>query len=460
MEAQLNSTMQDAGRISAASSWLQFPLEIRQQRIAALSPAEQLEVSYDWDFWARTNQKIPPGIWTYWLILAGRGFGKTRTGAEFVREKVKKYPLVNLIGATLDDARDIMIKGESGILAVCPKDERPKYVDRELRWPNGAVSLIFTADEPERLRGKQHMVLWCDELASWRYPESWDQAMFGLRLGDNPQACITTTPRPLKILKEIINDKATVISTGSTYENRDNLAPSFFDKIITKYEGTRLGRQELMAELLDDMPGALWNRKRIDELRVKEAPELCRSCVAIDPAVSTKEDSDETGIIVAGKTVANHGYILGDYSGVYTPQGWGEMAVRQFHAYKCDFIIAEANNGGDLVESNIRAVDPNVPVKLVHASKGKFVRAEPAAALAEQGRYHHVGNFDKLEDQMCGFTVDFDRKKAGYSPDRMDAMVWAIHELILLGFAGSNVMDYIADERQKAAAAKAQRQTA
>lgn len=436
-----------------------LPKAQRLLQLAKLSPQEQSDLDYDWDFWARQNQKIPLGVWTYWLILAGRGFGKTRTGAEFVRQRVKNYPLVNLIGATLDDARDIMIKGESGILEVCPKDERPKYVDRELRWPNGAVSLIFTADEPERLRGKQHMALWCDEVAAWRYPESWDQAMFGLRLGDNPQACITTTPRPLKFLKEIIADKATVISTGSTYENRANLAPAFFDKIITKYEGTRLGRQELMAELLDDMPGALWNRKRLDELRVKEAPELCRSCVAIDPAVSTNDGSDETGIIVAGKTVTNHGYILGDYSGVYSPQGWGEMAVRQFHAFKCDFIIAEANNGGDLVESNIRAVDPNVPVKLVHASKGKFVRAEPAAALAEQGRYHHVGNYDKLEDQMCGFTVDFDRKKAGFSPDRMDAMVWAIHELILLGFPGSNVMDYIANEKATAEAAKAQRPT-
>ena len=394
---------------------------------------------------------------TFWLILAGRGFGKTRTGAEWVRQQVRRFPLVNLIGATLDDARDIMIEGESGILAICPDDERPKYVDRELRWPNGAKSLIFTADEPERLRGKQHMKLWTDEVGAWRYPESWDQAMFGLRLGAQPQACITTTPRPIKILKDLIANPRTIITTGSTYENRDNLAASFFADIITKYEGTRLGRQELNAEMLDDMPGALWNRKRIDELRVKEAPELCRSCVAIDPAVSTKEDSDETGIIVAGKTTTNHAYILGDYSGVYTPQGWGEMAVRQFHAYKCDFIIAEANNGGDLVESNIRAVDPNVPVKLVHASKGKFIRAEPVAALAEQGRYHHVGNFDKLEDQMVGFTVDFDRKKAGYSPDRMDAMVWAIHELILLGFAGSNVMDYIANERQIAEAAKAHR---
>ena len=398
---------------------------------------------------------------TFWLILAGRGFGKTRTGAEWVRQQVRRFPLVNLIGATLDDARDIMIEGESGILAICPDDERPKYVDRELRWPNGAKSLIFTADEPERLRGKQHMKLWTDEVGAWRYPESWDQAMFGLRLGAQPQACITTTPRPIKILKDLIANPRTIITTGSTYENRDNLAASFFADIITKYEGTRLGRQELNAEMLDDMPGALWNRKRIDELRVKEAPELCRSCVAIDPAVSTKEDSDETGIIVAGKTTTNHAYILGDYSGVYTPQGWGEMAVRQFHAYKCDFIIAEANNGGDLVESNIRAVDPNVPVKLVHASKGKFIRAEPVAALAEQGRYHHVGNFDKLEDQMVGFTVDFDRKKAGYSPDRMDAMVWGATELILLGFPGSNVLDYIATEQAAAKAlADAKRQPA
>ena len=429
--------------------------------MSKLSLREASNLRYDWGFWGRPNQHTPVVPFTFWLILAGRGFGKTRTGAEWVRQQVRRFPLVNLIGATLDDARDIMIEGESGILAICPDDERPKYVDRELRWPNGAKSLIFTADEPERLRGKQHMKLWTDEVGAWRYPESWDQAMFGLRLGAQPQACITTTPRPIKILKDLIANPRTIITTGSTYENRENLAASFFADIITKYEGTRLGRQELNAEMLDDMPGALWNRKRIDELRVKEAPELCRSCVAIDPAVSTKEDSDETGIIVAGKTTTNHAYILGDYSGVYTPQGWGEMAVRQFHAYKCDFIIAEANNGGDLVESNIRAVDPNVPVKLVHASKGKFVRAEPAAALAEQGRYHHVGNFDKLEDQMVGFTVDFDRKKAGYSPDRMDAMVWGATELILLGFPGSNVLDYIATEQAAAKAlADAKRQPA
>jgi phage terminase large subunit-like protein len=520
------------------------------------------------------------------LYLCGRAMiptHNTRTGAEWVRKTIRKFPLVNLIGATLDDARDIMIEGESGILAICPNEERPKYVDRELRWPNGAKSLIFTADEPERLRGKQHMALWCligstnvlmadgtnkpikdvmqddyvmtrkgsrrviasaltnynaevysltvmggqtiaatadhpvfvigkgfvplfetkigdqvcvitaadanaplvsttkivsveklancepvydlaiegepeffangilvhncDELSAWRYPESWDQAMFGLRLGACPRACITTTPKPVKILRDLIGHPRIITTKGTTYDNRENLSPSFFDDIITKYEGTRLGRQELNAELLDDMPGALWQRARIDELRLKEAPPLSRICIAIDPAVSTNDGSDETGIIAAGVDIKKHAYVLGDYSGVYTPQGWGAMAVRQYHAFKADFIIAEANNGGDLVEANIRAVDPNVPVKLVHASRGKFIRAEPVAALAEQGRYHHVGGFNKLEDQMCSFTVDFDRKKMGFSPDRMDAMVWAMHELILIGFPGSNVMDYIATQK-------------
>ena len=385
----------------------------------------------------------PDWDWTFWLILAGRGFGKTRTGAETVRRWVKtgKFPLINLIGATLDDARDIMITGESGILAICPRDERPRYVDRELRWPNGAKSLIFTADEPERLRGKQHQKLWLDEVGAWRYAESFTQAMFGLRLGELPQAVITTTPRPTKTLLEIMRDPATALTTGTTYENQDNLAPSFFNSIIRKYEGTRIGRQEINAEMLEDMPGALWKRGDIDALRVKVAPEMRRIVVSIDPAVSTKENSDNTGIVAAGLGIDGHGYVLEDCSGKYTPAEWGSIAVSLYRKWGADRIIAEQNNGGDLVESNIRTVDTNVSYKSVHASRGKVTRAEPISALYEQKRVHHVGNQPELEDEMCLFTSDYDRKNMGYSPDRLDAMVWAITELMIDDGSAQNYLD-------------------
>ena len=374
--------------------------------------------------------------------MAGRGFGKTRTGAEWVRQQVKRFPIVNLIGATLDDARDIMIMGESGILAICPNDERPRYVDRELRWPNGAKSLIFTADEPERLRGKQHMKLWADEVGAWRYQESWDQAMFGLRLGAHPQAVITTTPRPIPILRELLKDKGTAITYGTTYDNKDNLAPTFYSKIISKYEGTRLGRQELMAELLDDTPGALWRRSDIDATRVKEAPGMSRIVVAIDPAVSTNEGSDNTGIVAAGKGDDGHWYVLADRSGIYTPDGWAREAIALYKNLGASRIIGEVNNGGDMIEHTLRNIDMNVSYKAVRASKGKAIRAEPVAALYEQKRVHHVGAFPQLEDELCIFTSDYDRAKMKYSPDRLDAMVWALTELAIEVNPGDNLLEY------------------
>lgn len=386
------------------------------------------------------------------MILAGRGFGKTRTGAEWVREQVKTSPLVNLIGATLDDARDIMIKGESGILEVCSNAERPRYVDRELRWPNGAKSLIFTADEPERLRGKQHMKLWCDELGAWRYQESWDQAMFGLRLGTHPQAVITTTPRPIPILKDLIKDKNTAITRGTTYDNAENIAPSFLKTIVSKYEGTRLGRQELNAEILDDMPGALWQRSNIDETRVAVAPEMTRIVVAIDPAVSNNEGSDETGIVCAGKGLDGRWYILADRSGRFTPEAWAREAVALYRLFDAHRIIGEVNNGGDMIENILRNIDRNVSYKAVRASKGKAIRAEPVAALYEQRRVSHVGAHPVLEDQMCIFTSDYDRTKMKYSPDRLDALVWAMTELAIEQSPGTNILEYLAQEEAKAVA--------
>lgn len=367
--------------------------------------------------------------WRYWLVMAGRGFGKTRTGAEMVRRWVRDYPLVNLIGATADDVRDIMVEGESGILAICPPGERPEYRSskRRLDWPNGARSLLFTADEPERLRGKQHMKLWADELAAWRYPEAWDQAMFGLRLGDNPQAVITTTPKPVKAVRDLLKDAHTVTYTGTTYENRANLAEAFYNAIITKYEGTRLGRQELLAEILDDVPGALWKRDRIDDLRVTDLPNMTRIVVAIDPAVSTTDESSETGIVVAGVGKDGHGYVLDDLTVKASPHEWATRAVNAYHDYQADRIVAEVNNGGDMVEHTVRTVDRRVSFKQVRASRGKLTRAEPVAALYEQGKVHHLGVLSQLEDQMCSWVP------GDTSPDRMDALVWALTELMLGG---------------------------
>jgi phage terminase large subunit-like protein len=343
--------------------------------------------------------------------------------------------MVNLIGATADDARDIMIEGESGILSVCPNNERPQYkkADRKLEWPNGATSLIFTADEPDRLRGKQHKKLWADEIASWRFKESWDQAMFGLRLGNSPQAIATTTPRPVSMVKELIADKRNIITRGTTYENRANLAPGFFDYVIQKYEGTRLGRQELLAEVLEDNPDALWSRALIDKLRVSKIPGLVRVVVGVDPEATSTENSAETGIIVAGLGEDKHGYILDDRTITGKPQVWASESVSAYNTHKADRIIGEVNNGGEMIEAVIRTVDPSVSYKAVRATRGKYTRAEPISALYEQGRVHHVGMFADLEDQMCNWV------QGNKSPDRMDALVWALTELMDLGATSDDV---------------------
>jgi phage terminase large subunit-like protein len=358
--------------------------------------------------------------------MAGRGFGKTRTGAEQVRQWARKFRYVNLIGPTAEDARAAMIEGESGIMAICPNDERPNYSrERGLTWPNGCRSLIFTAEEPERLRNKQHEKLWADELGAWRYPEAWDQAMFGLRLEKSPQAIITTTPRPTPLVKDLLKNPDCVVTRGTSYENRSNLAAAFYASVVRKYEGTRLGRQELNAELLDDNPGALWQRRQIDANRVYSAPAFKRIVVGVDPAVTSREDSDETGIVCAAQGSDDHFYILEDSSLIASPDLWAKAAVKCYLDHKADRLIAETNNGGEMVELTIRTVDANVSYKSVTASRGKMIRAEPIAALYEQGRVHHVGSFPKLEDQMC----DYDPLTSPFSPDRMDALVWALTEL-------------------------------
>jgi phage terminase large subunit-like protein len=320
-----------------------------------------------------------------------------------------------------------MIEGpKSGLLAVC--DPRPLYEPsrRQITWPNGAIATTYSADEPDRLRGPQHDAAWCDEPAAWKYAtDAWDMLMFGLRLGDNPRVVATTTPRPIELIRSLLASPHTVVTRGHSRENEENLAPQFFEDIVGKYEGTRLGRQELEGELLDDVPGALWIRAQIDKLRVKEVPELTKVVVAIDPAMTSGEKADETGIVAAGIGSNGEWYVLADRSCRDTPDGWARRAVGLHGELTGDRIVAEVNNGGDLVEHTLRTIDKQIPYKAVHASRGKRVRAEPIAALYEQGKVHHVGSFPQLEDQMCNFVPDnYDE-----SPDRVDALVWALTEL-------------------------------
>lgn len=414
--------------------------------LASLTDEECEQLLHDWRFLARNSQIAPDGEWQTWLILAGRGFGKTRTGAEWTREQVKAGAgRVHLIAPTASDARDVMVEGESGLLSVCwagdkTKDGtplgRPSYEPskRRLTWANGAIATLFSAEEPERLRGPQSEIIWADELAAWKYlRETWDMAMFGLRLGDRPRTCITTTPKPLPLVREIAKDPRTVITRGSTFDNAGNLAPTFLQAIKDKYEGTRLGRQELNAEILDDLPGALWTRDGIDKTRVKTAPEMQRVVVAIDPS-GTKGESDEgddIGIVVAGKGIDGRAYVLADRTCKLSPAGWGRRGVQAFHEFKADRIIAERNFGGAMVQHVIQTTEATVPYKEVTASRGKVARAEPVAALYEQGRVSHVGSLPELEDQLCNIAPE------GYagegSPDRADALVWALTELMLDG---------------------------
>lgn len=403
-----------------------------------MTEAQKTAILTDWGFWARKNQMLPPGAWVLWAILAGRGFGKTRTGAETVRKWVEQgYRRIHLVGATAADARDVMVQGESGLLSVFPSHQRPLYEPskRLITFHTGAVAITFSADEPERLRGPQCEAFWADELAAWNYLEAaWDNLMFGFRLGSDPRGVITTTPKPLKLLKSILADKNTVVTRGSSYENRSNLAPAFFQAIVKKYEGTRLGRQELMAEVLDDVPGALWTLSLIDRYRVAVYPSpFTRIVIPIDPAVSTGENSSETGISVVGLGQDGHIYVLEDLSGKYPPMEWARIAIDALRRWRADLIVGEVNNGGDLVEANLRAVNPNIPFRQVRASRGKLRRAEPVSNLYEQGRVHHVIKSDDprhlelLESQMCSYVAGSDQD----SPDRMDALVWGITELLI-----------------------------
>jgi predicted phage terminase large subunit-like protein len=322
---------------------------------------------------------------------------------------------------------------------------RPIYqtTRRQVQWPNGAIATLYSAEEPDRLRGPQHDAALCDELATWRDPSTWDMLQFGLRLGKNPRIVVATTPRPTKLVRQLLlrEGQGLVVTRGTTYENRDNLASGFFERIVSRYEGTRLGRQELLAEILMDVPGALWNLDGIDAARRERAPDLTRVVVAIDPAVSTTEGSDETGIIVAGRDERGHAYVLEDLSSKHQPADWARTAIEAYRRHSADRIVAEVNQGGDMVENTLRTLDPNVPYTAVHASRGKYVRAEPVAALYDQGKVHHVGNFALLEDQMTTFVPDIDRSKIG-SPDRLDALVRALTDLVVERMPFEGLFEY------------------
>lgn len=394
-------------------------------------------VDWDWGWWARPNQLPPQGEWLTWLVLAGRGFGKTRCGAEFVRAEVtaKRASSIALIAETQKDLEEVMCFGVSGILSAFPPHQKPKITKKPIRieFHTGAVAYGYNATEPDQLRGPNFDLAWGDELAKWRYArDTWDQLQFALRLGKHPRQIVTTTPRPIPLLKEILASSTTVVSRGVTTDNEANLAASFIKTITDKYAGTRLGRQELSAEILDDVPDALWTRMALDRDRRKpdQIPILKRVVVAIDPAAKKNETPEEgaaTGIIVAAVGEDNRGYILDDATCRESPNGWARMAVACFDRYEGDCIVGEINNGGDMVASTVRAVRPTVPFKEVHASKGKWTRAEPIAALYEQGRISHVGTFASLEDEMVNFGPN--GMVGDASPDRVDALVWALTEL-------------------------------
>jgi phage terminase large subunit-like protein len=418
--------------------------------LSQLPPAKAEELLYTWKFWARPQQIAPTGDWNTWFINAGRGFGKTRAGVEWVRQKVMQgHKRIAAIAATNSDIERVMINGESGFLARCWKgDKTAKGVPlgkplwsptkRLLTWENGAYVQFFSAEEPERLRGPQFEVAWCDELAAWNKDrDTWDMLQFCLRLGKHPQICVTTTPKPTKLVRDILKNPKTVVTYGSTFDNSANLASTYIEAVKIQYEGTRLGRQELYAEVLDEASGALWDRQLLSTCEVEVdnpvefAQTLARVVVAVDPAVSANAESDMTGIVVAGQDINGVCYILQDATERYSPEGWAAKAIELYHEYGADRIVAERNQGGEMVRYTFKSVDETIPIKLVHASRGKFARAEPVSALYERGRVKHVKGLDALEDQM----VQWEPLGSIGSPDRLDAMVWAVTELALKGVA-------------------------
>ncbi len=415
--------------------------------LAELSDAALQALPFLFDFWALPHQLPPEGSWRAWLILGGRGAGKTRAGSEWVRAQVEgarprdagRARRVALVGETLDQAREVMVFGDSGILACSPPDRRPAWnaTRRMLTWPNGATAQVFSAHDPEALRGPQFDAIWADELAKWkRGQEAWDMLEFGLRLGDDPRACVTTTPRNVEVLKALMQRDSTVMTHAPTSANRANLADGFLDEVQRRYAGTRQGRQELDGVLLADAEGALWSAAMLEGCGTDLVPELDRIVVAVDPPVSGHRRSDDCGIVVVGAITRGppeewRAYVIEDATvSAASPLEWARAACAAMSRHGADRLVAEVNQGGAMVETVIRQVDPLVPFKALHASRSKGLRAEPVAALYEQDRVAHARGLGALEDQMAQMTA---RGFLGQgSPDRVDALVWALHEVLIV----------------------------
>ena len=405
------------------------------QLLAALSDDEVEELASDWALWARKEQLPPSGNWTTWLLMGGRGSGKTRAGAEWVRLiATGDNPIspIALVGETINQARSIMVEGESGILNIGIEKQRPKF-DRQrniLIWQNGVEAHLMSGSDAERFRGPQFAAAWCDEIGKWPNAEmAWDMLQFALRLGKNPRQLATTTPRPTKLIKRLLSDKNTIVTTMKTGENQANLAPSFLNQIVERYKGSVLGRQELNGELIDDLPDALWSRALIENIKIKQLPKLERIIIAIDPPISAHKNSDACGIIVAA-TYDEKAIIIEDRTlKPAKPLAWAKRASDAYKAYDADAIIVEVNQGGDMVSEMIKQENPEIAIIAVRATRGKWVRAEPVAALYARGLISHRFGLDELEDEMCAFGVN--GLSDGHSPDRVDALVWALTELML-----------------------------
>jgi phage terminase large subunit-like protein len=394
-------------------------------------------IDSSWSLSGRLEQQAPAGDWRTWLVMGGRGSGKTRAGAEWVHGMASRAaePLrIALVAETLADAREVMVDGCSGLWRIA-RDRRPSFEisRRRLVWPNGSVAQLFSSEDPESLRGPQFDLAWCDELGKWKHAqETWDMLQFGLRLGTNPQQVVTTTPRAIPLLKAILSDAATVTTRIATIANTANLAPGFIRAMEARYGGTRLGRQELDGELIEDREDALWNRDMLERLRVRTTAPLTRIVVAVDPPAAERAKNSCCGIVVAGLEASGRAAVLADLSVANaSPGAWGAAVVKAFRRFQADRVVAEVNQGGDMVAAILRTIDANLPITTVRATRGKFLRAEPVAALYEQGRVAHAGLFPALEDQMCDFGPD--GLSGGGSPDRLDALVWALTSLVLSG---------------------------
>jgi phage terminase large subunit-like protein len=377
----------------------------------------------------RPSQITPPGAWRTWLVLTGRGWGKTLAGVSDLAGYARTHPGCRLaiVAPTYGDARDTCVEGASGLLSVLAPSETLTWNRSlgELVMRNGSRVKLFSAEDPDRLRGPQHHRAYCDELAAWKYPETWDMLQFGLRLGSDPRAIVTTTPRPTKLIRDLAAADTTHVTRGSSYENLDNLPATFREQILARYEGTRLGRQEILGEIVTEVLGALWTLSMLDDRR-PVPQDLARCVVAIDPAATSSEESDETGIVVAALGVDGRGYVLADRSCRLSPDGWARRAIQAYDDYDADRVVAEVNNGGEMVEATIKTVRRTISYKAIHASRGKAIRAQPVAALYEQGKVSHCGVFPELEEQLTSWTPE-----SGTSPDRLDALVWALTELMV-----------------------------